>query len=150
MPSDSIRGTRKSSIQELEQASVAQSGTVLAGKRCLVIDDELLIALDIEQILLAAGAASVTCLASAEEALVSLRSGSRFDVAVLDVLLRGTTRDSFNVAAALQLQNTPFVFITGMRGADLRPGESPAVPVVEKPCQPAVLVEAVVRALAAR
>lgn len=129
---------------------MAQSGTVLAGKRCLVVDDELLIALDIEQILLAAGAASVSCLASAEEALASLRSGPRFDVAVLDVLLRSTTRDSFSVAAALQLQNTPFVFLTGMRGADFRPGEFPGVPVVEKPCQPAVLVEVVLRALAAR
>ena len=129
---------------------MAQSGTVLAGKRCLVVDDELLIALDIEQILRAAGAASVTCLASAEEALASLRSGPRFDVAVLDILLRGATRDSLSVAAALQSHSTPFIFLTGMRGADLRPGEFPAVPVVEKPCQPAVLVEAVVRAIAAR
>lgn len=150
MPEELIPGTRKSSIQELEQAFVAQSGTVLAGKRCLVVDDELLIALDIEQILRAAGAASVTCLASAEEALASLRSGPRFDVAVLDILLRGATRDSLSVAAALQSQNTPFIFLTGMRGVDLRPGEFPAVPVVEKPCQPAVLVGAVVRAIAAR
>jgi CheY-like chemotaxis protein len=134
MPGNSIQGTRKSSIQEPEQAFVAQSGTVLAGKCCLVVDDELLIALDIEQILLAASAAYVACFADAAEALAALRSGSRFDVAVLDVLLRGTTRDSFSVAAALQLQNTPFVFLTGMRGVDLRPGEFPAVPVVEKPC----------------
>jgi hypothetical protein len=35
MPEELIPGTRKSSIQELEQAFVAQSGTVLSGKRCL-------------------------------------------------------------------------------------------------------------------
>ena len=129
---------------------MAHSHTVLAGKRCLVLEDELLIALDIELILQAAGAASDICLASADETLAALRGGSRFDVAVLDILLRGATRTSASVAAALQLQKTPFVFLTGMRGADLRPGEFPAAPVVEKPCQPAVLVEAVVRALAAR
>jgi CheY-like chemotaxis protein len=115
-----------------------------------VVDDELLIALDIEQILLAAGAASVICFASAEEALASLRGGARFDVAVLDILLRGTAGDSLRVATALQLQQTPFVFLTGMRGADLRPGEFPAAPVLEKPYQPALLVEAVLRALSAR
>jgi len=127
---------------------VAQSDLVLAGKSCLVVDDEMLIALDIEQILLAAGAANVICLASAEEALASLRSGSRFDVAVLDILLRGVTRDSFSLAAALQLLKTPFVFLTGMRGADLRAGKFPDVPVVEKPYQPALLIEAIVRSLA--
>ena len=129
---------------------MAQPHPVLAGKRFLVVDDELLIALDIEQTLLAAGAASVICLASAEEALASLRGGSRFDGAVLDVLLRGATSASLNVAAALQLQKTPFVFLTGMRGADLRAGEFPAAPVVEKPYQPPLLIDALVRALSAR
>ena len=123
--------------------------SMLVGKSCLVVDDELLIALDIEQILLAAGAASVICLASAEEALASVH-GSHFDVAVLDVLLRGAAHASFSVAAALQLRNTPFVFLTGMRRADLRMSEYPAAPVVEKPYQPSLLIDAVVRALTAR
>ncbi|HEX5212951.1 MAG TPA: response regulator [Pseudolabrys sp.] len=115
-----------------------------------MVDDEMLIALDIEQTLLAAGAASVTCLGSAEEALAALNGGSRFDVAVLDILQHGATRNTFNVAAALQLQQTPFVFLTGMRGAILRSGEFSGAPVVEKPYQPALLVEAVLRALSAR
>jgi CheY-like chemotaxis protein len=127
-----------------------QPHAVLTGKRCLVVDDELLIALDIEQILLAGGAASVVCLASAEEALASLHIGPRFDVAVLDILLRGATRASLDVAAALQLQKTPFVFLTGMLGADLHAEEFAAAPIVEKPYRPASLIDAVVRALSAR
>lgn len=129
---------------------MVQSSSVLAGRRCLVVDDEMLIALDIEQILLAAGAASVICLGSAEEALAALNEGSRFDVAVLDILQHGATRNTFSVAAALQLQQTPFIFLTGMRGAILRSGEFSGAPVVEKPYQPALLVEAVLRALSAR
>ena len=129
---------------------MTQQPPLLAGIRCLVLDDEMLIALDIEQILLAAGAADVICFSDAAEALAALNDGARFDVAVLDVLLRGPIHTGLSVAAALQLQNTPFVFLTGMRGADLRASEFPAAPVVEKPYQPPLLIEAVVRALAAR
>jgi CheY-like chemotaxis protein len=150
MPHHSIRETTKSSIPGLESALVAQSNTVLSGKRCLVLEDELLIGLDIEQILEAAGATSVTCVGSADEALAAIRGGARFDVAVLDVVLRGATRTSLSVAAALQLQKTPFVFLTGMRGAELEAKEFPKAPLVEKPYQPPLLVDAIMRALAAR
>ena len=40
---------------------VAPSDLILAGKRCLVLDDEFLIALDIQEILEAAGVAQVVC-----------------------------------------------------------------------------------------
>ena len=129
---------------------MAQSHPVLADKSCLVLDDELLIALDIEQVLLAAGAASVTCFGNADEALAALRNGSHFDVAVLDVLMHDATRVGLKVAAELQLRKTPFVFLTGMRGDDLRAGEFPAVPVVEKPYRPPLLIDAVARALTTR
>ena len=123
---------------------------VLAGKFCLVLDDEFLIALDIEQILLAAGAAGVACFANAEDALAALRGGARIDVAVLDVLLYGAKQTALGVAAALQLQKTPFVFLTGVRGDDLGLGAFSAVPVVEKPYRPALLIDAIARALAVR
>lgn len=129
---------------------MAQPHSVLANKSCLVLDDELLIALDIEEVLLAAGAASVTCFGNADEALAALRKGSHFDVAVLDVLMHGTTPMGLDVAAELQLRKTPFVFLTGMRGDDLGAGEFPAALVVEKPYRPSLLIEAVVRALTAR
>lgn len=45
---------------------------LLAGKRGLVLDDKFPIALDIQQILESAGAASVTCYANAEAALKAL------------------------------------------------------------------------------
>jgi CheY-like chemotaxis protein len=129
---------------------MAQSETMLAGKRCLVLDDELLIAVDTQQILEAAGAANVICVGTAEDALAALYGGPRFDIAVLDVVLRGETHNSLRVVAALAAQKTPFVFLTGMRCVDVHAAAFPKAPIVEKPYQPPLLIDAVLRALASR
>ena len=128
---------------------MVQSEFVLAGKRCLVLDDELLIAVDLQQILEAAGA-SVICTGTAEDALAALRCGPRFDIAVLDIVLGGAANNSLRVAAALAAQKTPFVFLTGMRRIDVDSAAYPKAPVVEKPYQPPLLIDAVLRAMAAR
>ena len=75
--------------------------TPLAGLRCLVLDDELLIALDIQQILEAAGAAQVLCAGNAADAMAALRGGQVFDLAVLDVILGGAGANSNAVASML-------------------------------------------------
>jgi CheY-like chemotaxis protein len=130
---------------------VADFKITLAGKRCLVLDDELLIALDVQQILEAAGAASVTCTVDAADALTALRGGPKFDIAVLDVVLGGTMRNSLVVAAVLLEQKTPFVFITGMEVEDLQhTTQFPDAPVVEKPYPADLLLEALLRALGSR
>ena len=127
---------------------MATGERLLAGKACLVVEDEFLISLDLQEILELAGAASVTCIGDAEEALACLRAGNRFDVAVLDVNLGGATRDSFSVAATLTVQKTPFVFLTGMqRDAAIASGYA-HVPVLEKPYQQHLVLEAIRRVLA--
>jgi|SRR6185437_480040 CheY-like chemotaxis protein len=150
MPGILIRRTTKSSISGRENVVVAPSETSLTGKRCLVLDDEFLIALDIQQILEAAGAANVVCVSEAADALAAIRNGPRFDLAVLDVVLSGAMRTSVMVAAALAAQKTPFVFLTGMRGEDVHTRQFPKAPVLEKPYQPLLLLDAALRALAAR
>jgi CheY-like chemotaxis protein len=120
----------------------------IAGKRCLVLDDEFLIALDIQQILQAAGAATVVCVGSADEALDVLQNDPRVDLAVLDVKLNGPHGSSMNVAAALKLQGTAFVFLTGMRSDDVHTRNYPAVPVVEKPYDAQLLLAALRQAMA--
>ncbi len=122
----------------------------IAGKHCLVLDDEFLIALDIQQILEAAGAASVKCFSTAADCLLALQAGRKFDLAVLDFKLGDVGRNSFSVAALLHKQGTPFVFVTGMTSQDVRSTEFPAAPVVEKPYEAPLLLNAVLRALAAR
>ncbi len=129
---------------------MAQSEPSLAGKRCLVLDDEFLIALDIQQILESAGAADVMCCGNAAEALAAVGSGPRFDLAVLDVKLSGETGTSLALAAALTDQHTPFVFLTGMRADDEHTRKFPDAPVVEKPYQVSALMHALLKALESR
>ncbi len=124
--------------------------TSLAGKRVLVLDDEMLIAFDIQQILEAAGAANVICVGNAADALAALKAGMRIDLAVLDVLLSGASRTCLPVAVALVAQKTPFIFLTGMPGQSVHTRGFPKVPVVEKPYQAPLLLDAVRRALASR
>jgi CheY-like chemotaxis protein len=119
----------------------------IVGKRCLVLDDEFLIALDIQQILERAGALHVACVASAAEAIQLLGNNPKFDVAILDVKLNGSNEKSLGVASLLTALGTPFVFLTGMRVDDMHAQLFPRAPVVEKPYVAAALVEAAGRAL---
>ncbi|MEI9803341.1 MAG: response regulator [Pseudolabrys sp.] len=119
----------------------------IAGKRFLVLDDEFLIALDIQQILETVGAAAVRSVATADEALALLRTDLKFDLAVLDVKLSGATRDSGSVAAFLSDKGIPFVFLTGMHRQDGRIRQYPNAPVVEKPYEAPLLIDAIMRAL---
>lgn len=128
---------------------MANSSAFIAGRRCLVLDDEFLIALDIEQTLEGAGA-RVTCIGDAEEALAALAGGAQFDVAVLDVKLSGFTRDSTSVAAALTTRGVPFVFLTGMGAGNELAKTFPHAPLVEKPYRIALLMDALRKVLAGR
>jgi CheY-like chemotaxis protein len=123
------------------------SDSLLAGKRCLVLDDEFLIALDIQQILELAGAKHVASVASASEAIELLRREPKFDLAVLDVKLGGAEGNSLDVAAMLAKAGTPFVFLTGMRVDNVHAKKFPQAPVVEKPYDALTLLDAAQRAL---
>jgi CheY-like chemotaxis protein len=127
---------------------VINSEPSISGKRFLVLDDEFLIALDIQQVLESAGAASVICAGNAGDALKAIQTAPTFDLGVLDFRLSGTD-SSVDVAAALTAAGTPFVFLTGMRG-DEQMKQFPKAPVVEKPYDAKLLVDAIVRALGGR
>jgi CheY-like chemotaxis protein len=118
----------------------------IAGKRFLVLDDEFLIAFDIQQILESLGAANAVCAGNAVDALKVIGSAQTLDLAVLDYRLTGTT-SSLDVADALVQAGKPFVFLTGMRGDKQMEQRYPGVPVVEKPYDVKLLVEAIIRAL---
>jgi CheY-like chemotaxis protein len=128
-----------------ESLVLAQS--LLNGKRCLVLDDEFLIALDIQQILERAGACHVACAANVPDAIELLRREPKFDVAVLDVKLSGLDQNSLGIASILAEKGTPFVFLTGMRVDDVHAKRFPRAPVVEKPYEAGSLLDAVRRAL---
>ena|SRR5579884_1983004 len=117
---------------------------MLGGTRCLVVEDELLIAIDIQQELEMAGA-EVACAVGLAEAMELLR-GPRFDVAVLDLRLGPSGETSLPLARQLSEAGIPFVFLTGDR-RDAAEIAAFAAPVVDKPFLPAQLIAAVRKAL---
>jgi CheY-like chemotaxis protein len=129
---------------------VVSSDTSLAGKHCLVLDDEFLIALDIQEILETAGAAKVVCVSDEAGALAALHNGSQFDFAVLDLVLSDVTKTSLAVAEVLEAQKIPFVFLTGMPGDDRHTRKFPKASILGKLYQAPLLLETVLRTLAAR
>ncbi|SFV37096.1 PAS domain S-box protein [Hyphomicrobium facile] len=118
----------------------------LNGKRVLIIEDEPLVALDLQDTLLSAGAVVVAMIASAPDALNIVKS-ERLDAAVLDGNLHGKPVDE--IAAALTRSNVPFVFISGYGRESLPRGFGDA-PLLNKPFSSSALLEATTRLFEAR
>ena len=86
------------------------SGNEGAGCRVLVVEDDMLIAVAIEEVLHALDCQVVGPVASLEKAL-KLAQGETFDVAILDVTIRGGK--IYPVAELLLARGIPFVFASG-------------------------------------
>ncbi len=118
------------------------------GKRLLVVEDEFVIALDLQNLLEAAGHEVVALAASVPDALALLAAGAApgrqplLDGAVLDVNLRG--EPATPVADALAARGVPFVFVSGY-GAAGRPAGHETAPVLAKPYSEGDLLELVGR-----
>ncbi|MCA0305455.1 MAG: hypothetical protein LCH95_23895 [Proteobacteria bacterium] len=84
--------------------------------RILVVEDEFLVALELESIL-SAGGLEVLGPASTVGAALEIIAGHRPDAAVLDVDLRGESVTP--VAVALRRLEVPFVLATAYRADDL-------------------------------
>ena len=126
------------------KAVLPHVGASLQGKRILVVEDSLLIALDAETMLRDAGANDVDVVASAEAALSAIVA-NEFQAAVLDINLgRGT---SLPVADELAKRSIPFVFASGYSDRSTIPERFSGVRVVGKPYASATLVEAVLAAV---
>jgi CheY-like chemotaxis protein len=90
---------------------------VLAGRRILVIEDEMVVAMLIEDLLAELGCEVVRPVAHLDRAL-TLIERETVDAAVLDVNLDG--QDSYPLADALLRRGVPFVFSTGYGGDSVR------------------------------
>ena len=101
----------------------------LRGLRVLLVEDEPLIAMDIEEQLRDAGCAVVGP-ATTMEAALRLAGAGDFDIALLDGNLGGQPVGA--VAAALARRGAPFLFATGY-GRDALPSGFEHVPALTKP-----------------
>ena len=104
----------------------------LAGKRVLVVEDEYLVALEVENVLLDAGCIVVGPFASVEEGLVAAKV-ENVDIALLDVNVAGEM--VFPIAYLLEAVGTPFLFVTGY-GKAILPRDRPTWEACSKPFHP--------------
>lgn len=119
----------------------AYSDRPLIGRRILVLEDQMLIAMDAVEVLLEAGAAFADSTATVDDALAFL-DRTPPDAAVLDVDL-GNGMTSLAVAEALQARGIPFLFATGYGETNAAPERYRAVQVISKPYTPEALTAAV-------
>jgi DNA-binding NtrC family response regulator len=111
----------------------------LAGMWVLVVEDDNLIAMEIESVLAEAGALVVGPYRTPSEALPFVEKS--LSAAVLDIRLRSET--VARVAKKLAELAIPFIFYTGQLQTDEILAERPDCEVVYKPAQPQTLVAAV-------
>jgi light-regulated signal transduction histidine kinase (bacteriophytochrome) len=115
-----------------------------ADLRVLLVEDQMLIAMDVEATLADRGVSHVVTANSSDQALAAIRREPP-DIAVLDVNLGSGT--SIPVAEELRSRNIPFVFATGYGDSQMIPAELRTVPMVRKPFEGESLIALMVRAL---
>jgi DNA-binding NtrC family response regulator len=119
----------------------------LADKRVLVVEDEFLIALDIETILESVGT-EVKTANRVDQALAIIKSDGPFDAAVLDLKLDRET--SITIAERLHADGVPFVFLTGAAGDVATVAQFANAPVIGKPFDSDTLFSALKQAISSR
>lgn len=103
----------------------------LVGKSVLVVEDQMLIAMDLEQILDEAGLSVLATVTSSRDAIAYLSSSHVPDVAILDVNLGDGTSEP--IAQLLTEMGVPFMFATGYGESGEVQELFPDAPVVRKP-----------------
>lgn len=109
----------------------------LAGLRILVIEDEFLIALDVEQLCYDNGAADVAIV----NRMQPPHQLPDCDVAILDLVLSGIS--TVPLAEHFQRRGTPFVFVSGYQDRPELTARFPGTPLLPKPYVPEDLLAAV-------
>jgi CheY-like chemotaxis protein len=113
------------------------TGNGLSGMRVMVAEDELLIAMLIEDVLADAGCLLVGPFCNVSDALAAARDAT-IDIALLDVNLRG--QKIYPAAEALAARRIPFLLLSGY-GRDAIPPNHPDWEACAKPFKSAELTK---------
>ncbi len=108
----------------------------LAGQTVLIVEDEFLIAVDVQRIVEDAGAAHVILANSTAKARELLHTAARIDICILDLKLG--EEDALPLTAELTELGIPFVVATGFD----RKGTLDGLIVVQKPYHDADVLRA--------
>jgi CheY-like chemotaxis protein len=113
-----------------------------AFRRILVVEDEALIALDLEMALRKLGCEVVGPVATVAAAEAALAGGAP-DAAILDIEL--ADGEVFPIADTLAERGVPFVFLTGYE-PEAVPERHARRPIATKPCRAEALLRLLIRA----
>jgi len=131
----------------MESSLYTLSTRGLAGANLLIVEDNYLLLMDLEAVLLGAGAGGVQPCRTIEDAL-RLSETEGISAAILDVRIGA---DSIApVARKLAARGTPFLFYTGQLGNDPMMTEWQNCKTISKPALPHVIVKAVAELLRAK
>ncbi|SCB60579.1 Bacteriophytochrome (light-regulated signal transduction histidine kinase) [Rhizobium aethiopicum] len=135
IPARYVNAVDPSILPEATPADVAERQTVpadqppLSGLKILLVENNLIIAMDGEEILRRLGAEVATAPSVAEA--MEILAGQAFDFALLDVNLGDET--SFGIADRLAAAGVPFVFATGYGEGIAQANSHSGTPVLQKP-----------------
>ncbi|MFT0859718.1 HWE histidine kinase domain-containing protein [Ancylobacter sp. G4_0304] len=118
-------------VDAVAEVDVTISSNTLADARLLLVEDQMLIAMDVELMLNDGGITDIVTSASVADALRKLKDFTP-DLAVLDVNL-GSGTTSAPVAQELKKRGVPFIFATGYGDRSMIPPDCADVPVLSKP-----------------
>jgi CheY-like chemotaxis protein len=120
------------------------AGEALRGRRVLVIEDEMLVAMEFESLLQRQGCAVVGPASTVDRAL-ALLDHDQPDAALLDLNLNGEPASA--VAVALRTRGVPFVLVTGYGEAQSSEPELQGAPRVDKPVNHYALLRALAQVM---
>jgi CheY-like chemotaxis protein len=124
-------------------AQGSSTDAVPLDSRILLVEDQMLIAMDVEGMLNDRGYGTIITTSSADDALRLLRAQAP-DLAILDVNLGSGT--SIGIAQELRRRGIPFTFATGYGDGGMIPAELSDAPVVKKPYDIAAVLAALEQA----
>jgi light-regulated signal transduction histidine kinase (bacteriophytochrome) len=143
IPAEFVKFTSEPTKEPAARSTATDISAIMA-KRVLLVEDQLVIALEAEQMLAELGAGEISTAGSATEALHILASAA-IDVAVLDINLGSSS--SIPVAEELKRRAIPFVFATGYGDTMMIPPSMARTRVVRKPYTASTLNETIAQAL---
>jgi DNA-binding response OmpR family regulator len=106
--------------------------------RILIVEDDPMLALDLEETLVDAGFKIAAIAGKLETALALIESGA-CDAAILDANLAGVSASP--LASAMTARGLPFIVLSGYSSEQLQ-GAFPGALFLQKPCRPAQLIQA--------
>jgi len=133
----------------MERSASNDPAHVLDGARVLVVEDDFLILLELEAVLLDAGAAAVRLCGTVAQALEQLEDDKEaFGAAILDIKIGRA--NIAPVARALDGLDVPFVFYTGQPDSEPVRTEWPGCVILSKPAPSWMITAAVARLMQGR